>query len=215
MGFVGISFTKSKELFHEHIGVGSWYSIQTMGKVFWIHAKEVPGWVLDFLDDSDDEDQSDDGFKDGDPKVKDVGSYGDDSDVAEVPKTLFEQSTGQKEKQSKDPFGFTPNDDTNEFCINEENVRSVNDDNPQNCNADEIQTGQEGNSVNKGSKVDVSESVCSGHLKKSEAPRTGGSILCLLEELVKVGQTMGYNMDGCVNNMTGIIESHGVSVVYR
>nr|GEZ30782.1 RNA-directed DNA polymerase, eukaryota [Tanacetum cinerariifolium] len=179
------------------------------GKVFWICAKEVPGWVPDFLDDSDDEDQSDDGFKDGDHKVQGVGSCGDDSFVAEVPKTLFEESTGQKEKQSEDPFGFTPNDDMNEFCMNDENVRSVNDDNPQNCNVDEIQTGQEGNSANKGSKVDVSESVCLGHFKKSKALRTGGSILCLLEELVNVRQTMGYNMDGCVNNMTEIIESQG------
>nr|GFA66304.1 RNA-directed DNA polymerase, eukaryota [Tanacetum cinerariifolium] len=108
---------------------------------------------------------------------------------------------------------FTPNDDTNEFCMNKENVRSVNDDNPQNCNVDEIQTAQEGNSANKGSKVDVYESVCSGHFKKSEAPHIGGSILCLLEELVKVGQTMGYNMDECVNNMTEIIESQGTDSV--
>nr|GEW23760.1 RNA-directed DNA polymerase, eukaryota, reverse transcriptase zinc-binding domain protein [Tanacetum cinerariifolium] len=207
------------------------------GKVFWIHAKEIPGWVPDFLDDSDDEDQSDDGFKDGDPKVQDVDSCGDDSDVAEVPEMLFEESTGQKKNQSKDPFGiyllpnkkdkprnekysdhrlkypsgFTPNDDTNEFCMNEENIRSVNDDNPQNCNVDEVQTGQEGNSANKGSKVDVSESVCSVHFKKSEASRTGGLILCLLEELVKVGQTMRYNMDGCVNNMTEMVESQGAA----
>nr|GEX09628.1 RNA-directed DNA polymerase, eukaryota, reverse transcriptase zinc-binding domain protein [Tanacetum cinerariifolium] len=70
----------------------------------------------------------------------------------------------------------------------------------------------EGNSANKGSKVDVSESVCSGHFKKSHAPRTEGSILCLLEELVKAEQTMGYNKDGCVNNMTKIIESQGASL---
>nr|GFA96770.1 glucose-methanol-choline oxidoreductase, FAD/NAD(P)-binding domain protein [Tanacetum cinerariifolium] len=70
-------------------------------------------------------------LKDGDPKVQDVGSCRDDNNVAEVPETLFEESIGQKEKQSKDPFGFTPNDYTNEFCMNEENVRSVNDDNPQ------------------------------------------------------------------------------------
>nr|GEU77660.1 putative reverse transcriptase domain-containing protein [Tanacetum cinerariifolium] len=157
-----------------------------------LYTKSVPGWVHDFLDDSNDEDQSDDGFKDGDPKVQDVGSCGDDSDVVEVPKTLFEESMGQKEKQSEDPFGFTPNDDTNEFCMHEEN---------------------EGNNANKGSKIDISESVCSGHFKKSEAPRTGGSILCLLEELVKVGQTMGYNIDGCVNNMTEIIESQGADSV--
>nr|GEZ43549.1 nucleotide-binding alpha-beta plait domain-containing protein [Tanacetum cinerariifolium] len=209
--------TKSKELFHENVRVGSWFSVLRQapidftpegrivwveiegipfklwsgntfkriaakwggtigfifrGKVFWIRAKEVHGWVPNFLDDSDDEDQSDDDFKDGDPKVQDVGSCGDDSDVAEVPETLFEEYTGHKEKQSEDPFGFTPNNDTNEVCMNEENVRSVNDDNPQNCNVDEIQTGQEGNSANKGSKVDVSESVCSGHFKNSEAPRT-------------------------------------------
>nr|GEX23712.1 RNA-directed DNA polymerase, eukaryota, reverse transcriptase zinc-binding domain protein [Tanacetum cinerariifolium] len=81
------------------------FKVIFQGKVFWIRAKEVPGWVPDFLDDSDDEDQSDDGFKDGDPKVQDVGSYEDDSDVEEVSKTLFEESTGQKEKQSEDPFG--------------------------------------------------------------------------------------------------------------
>ncbi|GJR44788.1 nucleotide-binding alpha-beta plait domain-containing protein, partial [Tanacetum coccineum] len=33
------------------------------------------------------------------------------------------------------------------------------------------------------------------------APQSGGSILCVLEELVKVGQAMGYNMKGYVNNI--------------
>nr|GEW58186.1 hypothetical protein [Tanacetum cinerariifolium] len=33
----------------------------------------------------------------------------------------------------------------------------------------------------------------------------GESILHLIEELVKVGQTMGYNMDGCIENMEAII----------
>ncbi|GJX79422.1 RNA-directed DNA polymerase, eukaryota [Tanacetum coccineum] len=37
--------------------------------------------------------------------------------------------------------------------------------------------------------------------------------LCVLEELVKVGQAMGYNMKGCVNNISEIIESQGVSGV--
>ncbi|GJT93605.1 hypothetical protein Tco_1082450 [Tanacetum coccineum] len=46
------------------------------------------------------------------------------------------------------------------------------------------------------SKDDGADSVRSGHFKKYEIPRTGGSILSLLDELVKVGQVMGYNMDG-------------------
>ncbi|GJX27403.1 RNA-directed DNA polymerase, eukaryota, reverse transcriptase zinc-binding domain protein [Tanacetum coccineum] len=48
------------------------------------------------------------------------------------------------------------------------------------------------------SKEDVSSSVCSGHFKKSGVHRTGGSILNLMDELVKAGQVMGYKMDGCL-----------------
>nr|GEU79159.1 RNA-directed DNA polymerase, eukaryota [Tanacetum cinerariifolium] len=46
-------------------------------------------------------------------------------------------------------------------------------------------------------------------LKKSKGPRSGGSILNLLEDVVKVGHVMGYNMDGCVSNMEEIINSQG------
>nr|GEV92752.1 RNA-directed DNA polymerase, eukaryota, reverse transcriptase zinc-binding domain protein [Tanacetum cinerariifolium] len=202
----------------------------------------VPGWVPKFVDDSDDDDESNNGFKDGDAKVQDGGRCGNDSDEVEVPKTVFEESLEQKVNQSEDPFGiylllnknkdksknmkpsdhslkyhpgFTPNGENNEFCMHEENVRSVNEANSLNCNMKENQNGQERNSTNKGSKEEISGLVCSGNFKKSEVPRTGGSILCVLEELVKVRQAMGYNMDGCVNNMTTIIESKGASGAHR
>ncbi|GJX82742.1 RNA-directed DNA polymerase, eukaryota [Tanacetum coccineum] len=38
----------------------------------------------------------------------------------------------------------------------------------------------------------------SNHCRESEGSRKGGSILMLMDELVKVGQTMGYNMVGCM-----------------
>nr|GEZ52760.1 glucose-methanol-choline oxidoreductase, FAD/NAD(P)-binding domain protein [Tanacetum cinerariifolium] len=122
------------------------------GNVFLIRAKEVPGWVPKFVDDSDDDDETDNGFKDGDAKVQEGGSCEDDSNEVEVPETMFEKSLEQKENQSKDPFGiyfllnknkdksknmkpsdhslkyppsFTPNGDNNEFCMHEENVRIV------------------------------------------------------------------------------------------
>nr|GEX71437.1 40S ribosomal protein S18 [Tanacetum cinerariifolium] len=41
------------------------------------------------------------------------------------------------------------------------------------------------------SKEGGTESVCFGHFKKSKGPRTGGSILNLLDDVVKVGQVMG------------------------
>ncbi|GJX90251.1 hypothetical protein Tco_0343577 [Tanacetum coccineum] len=153
---------------------------------------------------------------------------------------LDEESTGQKVNYSEDPFdiyplfnkkkdttetnknlehslkyppGFTPNADSDAFRMNVEDDRNNNCDYSQECNVEEENNGSKGNCVNTGSKTDVAESVCSGHFKKLEAPRSGGSILNLMEELVKVGQPMGYNMDGYVNNMTEIIESQGAAEV--
>nr|GEX03442.1 RNA-directed DNA polymerase, eukaryota, reverse transcriptase zinc-binding domain protein [Tanacetum cinerariifolium] len=169
-----------------HLNIFENFKIIFRGKVFWIRAKEVPGWVPELLEESDDDDHSDDGFKKGDPKPHDAGSCGDDNDLAEVPKTLLDESTGQKEKHSEDPFGvypplnknnkekpeivndddhslqypsgFTPNVVMNEFVMNEENGRSVNGDSLQNCNVDEVQIGRDGDSANKGSKGSVNGS---------------------------------------------------------
>ena len=59
------------------------------------------------------------------------------------------------------------------------------------------------------------KSVCSGRFKNSAAPRMGGSFLSLMEEVVKVGQTMGYNMVGCETNLSEIIKNQGESMVHR
>nr|GEY18963.1 retrovirus-related Pol polyprotein LINE-1 [Tanacetum cinerariifolium] len=68
------------------------------------------------------------------------------------------------------------------------------------------------NSVNKNL-----ESTCSGRFKESKTLRTGkgGSILSIMEDVVKVGQSMGYNMDGCIKDITVIIESQGEFGVNR
>ncbi|GJU06692.1 RNA-directed DNA polymerase, eukaryota [Tanacetum coccineum] len=99
------------------------------GKVFWIRAKEVPGWVPELLEGSDTEDNSEDELVDGDNQVHDVGSNGDISDsedglmgninkiqdvgnnggisgIDEVPETVFDESTGFKANQSEDPFNI-------------------------------------------------------------------------------------------------------------
>ncbi|GKC22714.1 RNA-directed DNA polymerase, eukaryota [Tanacetum coccineum] len=104
------------------------FKIIFRGKVCWIRAKEVTGWVPDFLEESDDEHDSDD----------------DNSNKPE------ELSTGQKENHSKDPFniyellnkkkdnvesedksehspqyppGYTPKDGIETFCNNGENSK--------------------------------------------------------------------------------------------
>ncbi|GJR00701.1 RNA-directed DNA polymerase, eukaryota [Tanacetum coccineum] len=132
------------------------------GKVYWIRAKEVPGWTPDLVEDSDEEELSD-----------------DDS-----------LEEGMKNLESE-------NDCSNSF----EGIRVVNDFEEEKLNEDD------GDSNNSNLKENVDESASFGRFKKSVAPSSGGSFMCLMEEVVKVGQTMGYNMDGVINNLSDIIIS--------
>ncbi|GJZ43920.1 RNA-directed DNA polymerase, eukaryota [Tanacetum coccineum] len=214
-----------------HTNIFETFKINFHGKVYWIRAKEVPGWVPELLEESDEEEQSIDGCMEGDNNNNDENNVGDKSDTSEIPETVFDKSSGQKENKYEDPFdlypllnknkkgmmdkvkevnssplyppGFTPNNETNDNCGMGEN--SVN------CNAEEEINVGGGGSDNAKSK-EYGESMSSGRFKRSEAPRTGGSFLGLMEEVVKVGQTMGYNMEGVVHNLSEIIESHGESM---
>ncbi|GKG33027.1 hypothetical protein Tco_0430537, partial [Tanacetum coccineum] len=58
---------------------------------FGFGSKKLLDGSLIFLEESEDEDESDDGSKEGDSKVHDMGIYGGDSDVEEVPETLFDE----------------------------------------------------------------------------------------------------------------------------
>ncbi|GJV38892.1 nucleotide-binding alpha-beta plait domain-containing protein [Tanacetum coccineum] len=82
-------------------------------------------------------------------------------------------------------------------------------------NEEEKLNEDDGDSNNSNLKENVDESASFGRFKKSVAPSSGGSFMCLMEEVVKVGQTMGYNMDGVINNLSDIIESQGASIVDR
>ncbi|GJR86500.1 RNA-directed DNA polymerase, eukaryota [Tanacetum coccineum] len=157
----------------------------------------------------------------------------DESDVEEVLETLFDQPDDQNDKHSEDPFGLYPfmNKENIELArkVTEEDhslshlpgftpEEGLNEGN--NVNLDMKDYGEnerdDNSFVNLDDGEDNSESVnknseskLSGHSKYSVLPRTGGSILNLIEEVVKVGQTMGYNMDGCIKDITEIIESQG------
>ncbi|GJZ26819.1 RNA-directed DNA polymerase, eukaryota [Tanacetum coccineum] len=171
------------------------------------HTKRMfPGWVPDFTDENDEDYDTNGGTKEGNSQGEHAFIFGGESDIEEVPETKFEErlhghnaeevSMGQENKCSEDPFnlydllnkkkndvakgnnyeyslkyppGFTPTDDIEEHDKKDEESKQ--------------ESG-------------ATKSVCSGHFKKSEIPRTRGSILNLMDELVKVGQTMGYNMEG-------------------
>ncbi|GJV31430.1 nucleotide-binding alpha-beta plait domain-containing protein [Tanacetum coccineum] len=223
------------------------------GKTYWIRAKEVPGWIPDFLEDEDEETVSDEDIKEGDSKVEVAGfSLDGDSDVERVPETKYEEelqqvnakedSVGKKKSTSEDLFnifdllnkkqsdkkerpcaedslkyppGFTPIDVTEGQFKKDEGSKKEDRECSPNTHAEEEVSGVKEKSTNSSLKEDVAELVCSGHFKKSKVPRTGGSILQLMEDLVKVGHTMGYSMEGCMKNMEEIIDSQGVNIVDR
>ncbi|GJW99297.1 RNA-directed DNA polymerase, eukaryota [Tanacetum coccineum] len=55
---------------------------------------------------------------------------------------------------------------------------------------------------------DVSTSAKGGSTRTLKL-KTGGSIFEVMEDLVEVGRTMGYNMDGCLKDIEAIISSQG------
>nr|GFA50082.1 nucleotide-binding alpha-beta plait domain-containing protein [Tanacetum cinerariifolium] len=198
-------FTKSVKTISEN------FKIIFQGKIFWIRANEASGWVSNFLDDVE-EDESDDDSK----GVFQSKRQCNDSPIME--------SNGQKVNISKDPFNLYPlinkkygKDGVNETSDHTPNHppgftpnTSMNNDNVSSDRHDNVILAEQERNRN-----DKSESVCSGHFKSSSVSRSGGSILGLIEELVKVGNTTGYNMDGVLSNMTRIIETQGATDAYQ
>ncbi|GJY84731.1 nucleotide-binding alpha-beta plait domain-containing protein [Tanacetum coccineum] len=197
------------------------FKIVYRGKVCWVRAIEVPGWVPDFEEDSDVE--SNDGSHEDEVQGVTSGDRNNlegDSDVDEVLETCFEdesikQSMDEnfvRQRSRKYPPGFTPND-----------AGATPLDVPDDASDENITSNgkEDGGSLEKQTRVrnavctDANESMCSGHFKKSVAPRTGGSIIQLIDDLVTVGQTMGYDMTGCIKNLEEIIKSQGVNDVHR
>nr|GFC09042.1 nucleotide-binding alpha-beta plait domain-containing protein [Tanacetum cinerariifolium] len=99
------------------------FKIVFRGKVYWMHAKEVPGWTSEFIEDDEEDDVS---VEDNHGEIhsdKEINNSNDESDVEEVPETCFNVPEGQKGNLSEDPFGIYPllNKDKNirEHKINE------------------------------------------------------------------------------------------------
>ncbi|GJX98836.1 nucleotide-binding alpha-beta plait domain-containing protein [Tanacetum coccineum] len=214
------------------------FKIVFRGKVYWLRAKEVPGWTPEFSEDEDEEDVSVEDNLGGIHSDKEINNGNEESDVEEVLETVFGDTEEQKENPSEDPFGIYPllNKDKNvrEHETNEEEsslkhplgftldfnegqadgggAKLVNEKVAEDVNSFVHTVGDKANS---GSVNNMSGSMGSCHLKKSGRPRSGCSILSVMEEIIKVGHTMGYNMDGCVKDITKIIKSQGEVRVNR
>ncbi|GKB46498.1 nucleotide-binding alpha-beta plait domain-containing protein [Tanacetum coccineum] len=178
------------------------------GKVFWVHAKEIPRWVPDFVEDNDEETDTDEETNKGE-------SNGEDEEIPKT--NVKEVSVGQKDAHSVDPFNLydllnKKQDDSNKGHNVDDSLKyppgytpidkkDATDEHSNKSNESKRASGEcfqstheeEGvfranKSCSKNiSKEDVAESICSCHFQKAEIPRSGGSILQLMDNLVKVG----------------------------
>ncbi|GJZ54468.1 hypothetical protein Tco_0609353 [Tanacetum coccineum] len=234
-------FDQALEKFKSHVGVGSWFSsleyasntflidervvwvdiegvplkIIVNGKVFWIRAKEVCGWVPDFLEDEEEGDESDeDTFDD---------EFGKDNSKVNMNFNSEEKQKLQGNNVEDEilngslnyPLGFTPIEEGDKKFDKVDKLNGKEHGYTENANEQVNNVEEKSNKGMSSSKEEDKESRCSGHFRRVEGPKTGGSILQLLDDVVKVGQTMGYKMDGCVSNIEEIIKSRGENEFYQ
>ncbi|GJR29965.1 hypothetical protein Tco_1106197 [Tanacetum coccineum] len=220
-------------LFTNYLLIKEEFKVIHRGKAYWIRANETPGWVPEFTDDLDEEDDQDDiksnddisdihkmdntGENKGDFKDKNV-------DMSEDPFNIYSLLNKNKctngnvnnsGSSLKYPPGFTLNVGIDEKDVSVVDGTTRNDGTTRVKNKEEYIDAFSDCRDKCNSNENGAESKISGHFKKSEMRRTGGSIIGLLDEVVEVGQTMGYRMEGFISNMTKIIASQGVEEGYR
>nr|GEU73526.1 RNA-directed DNA polymerase, eukaryota, reverse transcriptase zinc-binding domain protein [Tanacetum cinerariifolium] len=215
-GFVDIKIVYMGELW-VMLEFGSQEMIKLFSDNLSVRASETPGWVPDFTDESDEDEPDDEMSKDGGFNDHVPGNDGVESDREEVPKTLFDKEEMVKNEEMevgsiKYPPGFTPlvwsdvdsKHDADVNVDNDEEVKvfSVGKDNDRSCD----------NKSNNCSREDCGELAVSTHFKNSIKPRTGGSIVGVLDELYAKSDSVG-NSRGilCVWDSNSF-SKHNVSV---
>ncbi|GKB04549.1 nucleotide-binding alpha-beta plait domain-containing protein [Tanacetum coccineum] len=136
----------------------------------------------------DEYESEDDNSMDEEGEVKKNGIKDEHSD-GEINK-LDDKDTNS-EDSLKHPPGFTP---LTHNCENDTSEKKV----------DQNDEFSEAGDVDK-LKGSANGSISAGHFKVSEIPRTGGSMVGLLEDVMKVGQVMGFKMEGVIANLEELI----------
>ncbi|GJS59451.1 RNA-directed DNA polymerase, eukaryota [Tanacetum coccineum] len=223
--FIEMVSTSAKEKLINQTGAGLWFSslkpacnsFVSDERIVWISLEGLPlkVWTRNTfakvaskwgdLSSDDEEDAEEDGSLSGDKVTS-------DNDVERVSESSFKKivftpspiygSTLNKRKDSGDdlkyPPGFTPSV-INMEEVNEKGKRDTSNKVNEHVNSTSNKLEV---SVLKG-KLSSNNSVCSKRV------HTSGSILQLIDGLVKVGQTMSYNMEGCMRNIEVIIGPQG------
>ncbi|GJS57893.1 RNA-directed DNA polymerase, eukaryota [Tanacetum coccineum] len=169
------------------------------GKVYWIRAKETHAWIPTFAvtnqDFSSSDDESDDNI--GDDFVGDKDKI-DSSDIDRVSESSFSHVNDLVHDTDNNnvaaDVGSHSDDPFNLYGILNNQHKKAN-------NSSTAEPEYPLDSLRKLKERKLNDGVSSHHSMNSRplSSKEGGSILDVMEEIIKVGQTMGYNMEGLGN----------------
>nr|GFB20479.1 RNA-directed DNA polymerase, eukaryota [Tanacetum cinerariifolium] len=156
----------------------------------------VPGFVKQDDKESNSDDKHSEGELNGDILRSNEDLEGDNEKDSKDPFNIYTLLNKKKENNEKIlvthdslkyPFGFTPKEDV-ETNVEQSKKRngSVREVSEEANRSDDIKSA----SKRIISKEEGTESVFLGHFKKSKTPRSGGSILSLMDELIKKGEVI-------------------------
>nr|GEX93752.1 RNA-directed DNA polymerase, eukaryota, reverse transcriptase zinc-binding domain protein [Tanacetum cinerariifolium] len=194
------------------------------GKVYMVRAKELFTWNPIFLGQKEIEYTSDDDSDVGPQKVPDRSQFceegpNDDivSDVKEVSETINHIDELEKQ-QSTDPFNIyrllrkQPGDDSPEVSSSlshpsgfTPDVSVIQNENGQ--SAKEISVMVNAKVMNNSQDV-YKEASCDN--VDPNVVKKGGSVVGVMEDMIRVGKAMGYSMDDCVKDLEQITRTQGV-----
>nr|GEV37523.1 hypothetical protein [Tanacetum cinerariifolium] len=184
-----------------HVFINEKVKVIVKWHIHWIRLKELQSWCPEFKPVNEDINSSNEdfesNFKDNNSGKFNLGKDDDSAHPFEIYKILNRNKDSEVTRgdEPKFPPGFTPDDvveDANPNDVVEDNVKEI---------------GSEQNSKSKNSMVNNKEGFSSDHIGSSIALKfkMGGSILEVIDELITVRQTMGYNMEVCMKNIESII----------
>ncbi|GJY40530.1 RNA-directed DNA polymerase, eukaryota [Tanacetum coccineum] len=214
------------------------FKITVRGKIYMIRAKELFMWSPIFKEPANTGYNSDKDADVGDHEINDNGNdyrnLEEESDIEAVSDTVFgdsiDNNTGEQEHSnlsatkegSYDPFNIYD-------LLNKQQVEDNKSDNsiltPPGSYSVNVETITSVTySRDRSSSKSRTSEFCSRVVEEAQAvddnpspvpnainkrSKTGGSILDLLDELIKVGNTMGYSLDGCAKDLENIIGLQG------
>ncbi|GJW98972.1 RNA-directed DNA polymerase, eukaryota [Tanacetum coccineum] len=221
------------------------FKIIHRGKVYMVRAKELFAWSPSFLSPKDTEYTSDDesihnngNTSEGQHNIGD--DFNLDSEVEEVADTIFEdkpESPVNNECHSRDKEGDILSPDPFELydLLNKHPNKSEKELDPslshppgftpeasrkEDINIEDapiVENDKEGSSTAQSKPEDcyVNEVINDNSTSSRPEAHKGGSILGLLDDLIRIGQSMGYEMEGCIKDIGNITEAQGDVTMFK